>query len=261
MHRILVDQIIPDTGQTMAITGEEAVHAIRVKRLEPGERLALMDGAGVWADATAEQIITGGKRDGASLQVRIADRHEVAWPGQRPIVEVFTATPKGARVDELVDGLSQVGAVSWAPLQTARGVVDPREAKLARLERIVRESAKQCARPWLLRIGPPRTFADAIKADGAHIVVADATGEPWAGSMSDEHPVRLLVGPEGGWTGDELAAASAAGATIARFGVHTMRIEVAAIAACAIIMSRGMNASVPEPDASDKSSLPEEQSG
>jgi 16S rRNA (uracil1498-N3)-methyltransferase len=82
--------------------------------------------------------------------------------------------------------------------------------------------------------------------------MADATGKPWAGSMSDEQPVRLLVGPEGGWTGEELAAASRAGATIARFGVHTMRIEVAAVAACAVIMSRGTSAQVPAPSSSDK---------
>lgn len=242
MHRIFVGEPIPDMGQSLEITGEEAVHAVRVKRIEPGDGLALTDGAGVRAEATVEHIARGGKRDGPTLDVRITARSEVPWPGVAPVVEVLSATPKGSRVDELVDGLSQVGAASWSPLVTARGVVDPRDAKLARLERIAREAAKQCSRPWVLKIGPPKAFAAAVEPDGARVIVADATGGPWAGSMSDGRRLRLLVGPEGGWTGDELALASRAGATIARFGVHTMRIEVAAVAACAVLMSGGVPA-------------------
>ncbi len=259
MHRIFVDGSIPDTGQTLEIAGEEAAHAVRVKRVSPGDHLGLMDGAGVLAEATAEQVIKGGKRDGPALIVRIDSRSEVPWPGVAPQVEVLSATPKGSRVDELVDGLSQAGAASWSPLHTARGVVDPRDAKLARLERIAREAAKQCARPWMLRIGPQQSFARAIEPDGAHVVVADATGGPWVGSMNDGRRLRLLVGPEGGWTGDELAGATRAGATIARFGVHTMRIEVAAVAACAVLMSHGAPARAPTTVRNNPVSKPEEQ--
>jgi 16S rRNA (uracil1498-N3)-methyltransferase len=235
---MFVDNTIPDMGQVMAIAGDEAAHAIRVKRLEPGEAVCVMDGAGVIGEGRVERAIKGGKREGPTLEVRIGARREVAWPGVTPGVEVFAATPKGGRVDEMVDGLSQVGAAVWSPLQTERGVVDPREAKLARLERIAREAAKQCGRAWVLRIGGQKSFAEAIVGDGVRVVVADATGEAWAG-IKDQRPVRLLIGPEGGWTEQELAAARRAGVEVARFGVHTMRIETAAVAACAIIMSGG----------------------
>ncbi len=55
-------------------------------------------------------------------------------------------------------------------------------------------------------------------------------------------PVRLLIGPEGGWTPAELGRARDAGATIARFGAHTMRIETAALGTAAILLS---NATTP----------------
>lgn len=234
----MVDAHIPDTGQLLAISGDEAAHAVRVKRLEPGERLRVMDGAGVIAEGVIDSIGRGG-RDGPTVQVRIGERRETPFPGVRPWVEVYSATPKGGRVDEMIDGLSQVGAASWGPLETERGVVDPREAKLARLERIAREAAKQCGRPWVLPIGGRRTFAEVLAVRSGQTVLAHATGEPWRGMDDLEGPVRLLIGPEGGWTPAELAAARESGVRVARFGVHTMRIETATVVACGALMVAG----------------------
>ena len=236
MHRLLTDAPIPDPGQIMAIDGDEAAHAIRVKRLEPGEAVVVMDGAGVIAEGVVHEAARG--RSGPTLSVRISTRREVAAPGLWPIVDVFAATPKGGRVDEMIDGLSQVGAASWSPLNTARGIVDPREAKLSRLERIAREAAKQCGRAWVLRIDRAMELADVLRAGDARIIVADESGEPFApSSINDQRPIHLLIGPEGGWAQGELAAARSAGAQITRFGLLTMRIETAAIAATAIIMA------------------------
>ncbi len=242
MHRIMVDQGIPGPNERMTISGEEAEHAVRVKRIAIGEQVGLMDGAGVIATASVTAASRGGgRRSGPQLELLIGARREVAYPGATPIVEVMTAVPKGSRVDELVEQLSQVGAASWSPLQAERGVVEPRDAKLARLERIARESAKQCGRAWVMRIGPRVGFAGALGAQGRmRIIVADATGVEWAVAGSPPPGVvRLLVGPEGGWTNEELAAARAAGAEVIRFGPHVMRIETAAVAACAVVMAGG----------------------
>jgi 16S rRNA (uracil1498-N3)-methyltransferase len=240
MHRILIEQPIPDPGQIITITDDEAAHAIRVKRLEPGEALGLLDGAGTVADGVVAAIHKGPRRDGGpGVEVRITARHLV--PETRPRLSVLTATPKGGRVDEMIDGLSQVGAASWAPLSTARGVVDPREAKLARLERIAREAAKQCGRAWILRIDRHRAFAEALTDRSVRTILADASGLPFTTPPDAGSPIRLLIGPEGGWTPAELESARTAGATIARFGPHTMRIETAALAAAAVIMAGSLS--------------------
>ncbi|MFN7021537.1 MAG: RsmE family RNA methyltransferase [Phycisphaerales bacterium] len=239
MHRLFLVHPIPAPGQTLLIEGDEAAHALRVKRLGPGDTLALLDGCGVTALARVDppDFQPASRRSPASLRLTITDRTE--HPPPSPALDVFTATPKGARPDDLIDQLSQVGAASWAPLHTERGVVDPRPAKLDRLERIARESAKQCGRPWLLRIDPPRDLR-ALLADPSRpaTILADASGEPYRPmELAAPSAIRLLIGPEGGWSPAELQSARAASATIARFGPHTMRIETAAVAAAAIIMA------------------------
>lgn len=239
----MLDHAIPPVGALLDISGDEASHALRVKRLESGHRLRLLDGAGVVATGVIAGTRKGG-REGLTMEVRIDSRREQPFPGVRPWVDVLTATPKGGRVDEMIDGLSQVGAASWGPLETARGVVDPREHKLARLERIARESAKQCGRSWVLRIAGKSDLATALRGEPNVVtVMADAAGQPWS-ELEPQHraasKVRLLIGPEGGWTTQELEQARAAGARVARFGPHIMRIEQAAVAAAAVVMANAV---------------------
>lgn len=241
MHRVLVERIDVGPGGTIAIEGDEARHALRVKRLRVGEGVELMDGRGtIAAGVVAEGAAGGGGRRGEHepLLVRV-ERVKRVEPA-RPRVEVWSAAPKGSRIDEMVDQLSQVGAAAWRPLETARGVVDPREHKLERLNRIAAEAGKQCGRAWTMTIGAKAGLAEALRPEaGTMVVIADASGEAWNANMtSAAKAIRLLVGPEGGWTEDEVAAAKHAGTAIARFGPHVMRIETAAVAACAVIMGR-----------------------
>jgi 16S rRNA (uracil1498-N3)-methyltransferase len=230
----MVDQIVWAAGEMAAIDGDEAHHALRVKRVRGGERIELIDGRG----GIVEGEVIEGERGGKERQLRVSVtlvRHEKP---ARPRVEVWAAVPKGGRVDEMIDQLAQIGAALWRPLDAARSVVDPREAKMERLGRIAAEASKQCGRAWVMEIGGKATTTEAIRAaTGTRVVIADASGSPWSGTTAAEN-IRLLVGPEGGWTPEELAAAREAGATIARFGPHVMRIETAAVAACSIVMSR-----------------------
>lgn len=247
MHRILVDHI-PAAGGRLVVAGDEAEHAVRVKRLEPGDAAELLDGMGVVASARVESVQRGARGRGALLEVAIVHRFETPFPGVSPVVEVFTAVPKGPRADEMVDQLSQVGAACWSPLETARSVMEPREGKWSRLERIARESAKQCGRSWVMRLGRPATLTEALGSDGGPVVLADASGRPWSDDLTGALSVRVLIGPEGGWTPKELELARRSGARIVRFGPNVMRIETAAVAACAVLMARGRRETGPEVD-------------
>lgn len=224
MHTLFIPDT-PDNSATLLIEGEEARHALRVKRLREGEPVRVLNGRGLIIDA----VVTG---TGGSLSLAVRARRTA--PEISPRLDVWSATPKGPRIAELVEGLAQVGAASWTPMQTRLGVVDPRESKLARLERIVIESCKQCGRAWLMNIGEKRRFEDSL-APGPTVVLADARGRPY--SRTGASSIRLLIGPEGGFVPEEIAAAERAGAIIARFGPHAMRIETAAIAATAIVLS------------------------
>ncbi|MDX2131627.1 MAG: RsmE family RNA methyltransferase [Planctomycetota bacterium] len=230
VHAVLLDHA-PRAGDIARISGDDAHHALRVRRLGEGDLLALRDGAGLVGTGT---ILRTAKHDGLwTLDVRVDDARVL--PPEQPALHVLACAPKGERLADMIDGLSQAGAASWAPLRTARSIVDPRETKLDRLARVTRESLKQCGRAWALRIEPPVDLLD-LRRDGtlAGAIVADASGPPY--ERRGGPALTLLVGPEGGWTPDELAAMRDAGATPASFGRHVMRTEVAAVVAAACVM-------------------------
>jgi 16S rRNA (uracil1498-N3)-methyltransferase len=235
LHRVWLDGPPPTPGDLLRLTGDEARHAVRVKRLAPGDHLELLDGAGLRAHAVVERTSTPGSgATGVWLDIRIASTG-VADPVS-PCLEVCSAVPKGPRAAELVEQLSQVGAASWRPLVAERSVVDPGDAKLDRLRRVALESAKQCGRPWVMAIDDEITLTAALDGPGP-VIVADASGGPLRAATAPA-PLRLLIGPEGGWTPRELdAIAAAPTATLARFGPHVMRIETAAVAAAAVIIN------------------------
>lgn len=217
---------------SLVITGEEAHHAARVKRLEIGDQIDLLNGRGAIARAAVKGLRKERREWAIELEVGELCRIEPV----RPRVEVWSPAPKGARLEEMIEGISEVGAASWQPLHAERAVAEPRQTRLDRLARTCIEAAKQCGRAWLLELGAggdvPRALA------GAPVVVADAAGEPL--ERSAEPLLRLLVGPEGGWSEREIAAFRKAGARICRFGPHTMRIETAAVVAAGVILAREM---------------------
>lgn len=231
-HRIYFPDPLPEPGGRVVLAGEEAQHASRVKRVAEGDLVALHDGRGGVAGA---EVIGASKQRGEwTLELRV--REVEMRPRPEPRLTVFAAAPKGDRLEAMVDGLAQVGAERFSPLVTARTVVEPRQGKLDRLVRVAVEAMKQSGAAHLLDIGGPMPLVEAWRSEGP-LIVADASGEPWRGPA----PARasLLVGPEGGWTPEELRAAEGAGAHVARFGVHTMRVEVAAVVAAGILMQAG----------------------
>ncbi len=226
--RLHADALPAQAGGVVLIDGDEAHHAARVRRLEPGDAVALHDGRGGIAEASLVRSYKS--RDGWSLEVRIgAVRRE---PPPSPALEVWASAPKGERLELMLDGLSQVGASTWRPLLSERTVVEPRAGKLDRLRRVAVESMKQCGRAWALSIGEPAGLARAAEA-GAWIVVAHADAPSLSPPTHRPIAARLIIGPEGGLSPCELDVLRRCGATPANFGPHVMRIETAAVVGAA----------------------------
>ena len=224
-HTIFWPGADPDTGEVV-IEGDEARHAARIKRIKPGEGVRIVDGAGlvIWGEATEA---------GRPLVIKVIDHQRLER--NLPTIEIASATPKGPRAGTMIDLLSQAGADRWTPIDTAFGVESVSPSRRERLKRVAVEALKQCGRPWLLEIGDSIDFETALAGGpGADLVLADAQGSPYTPAEGAEH-VRVLIGPEGGWRGDEREAALAAGARSCAFGPHVMRIEAAAAAATTIV--------------------------
>jgi 16S rRNA (uracil1498-N3)-methyltransferase len=227
-HTIVVDDrpLPTDPGAPISIEGDEAKHAIRVKRVGEGDIVRLLDGKGT-------VVITRVTEARRTLHVVVDSVAEEPRPAIS--VQMATATPKGPRLDKMIDMLGQVGAASWCPLATKLGVVEPGSNKIDRMERICRESAKQSLRAWPMTIGSPMSFKGALATEeGTRLVIADASGGDYR--PAGRGTVRALVGPEGGWTDEERSAAQSAGAQVVSLGPHVLRIETAAVVLASLIV-------------------------
>ncbi len=219
-----------ERGQDLVFTGDEARHAQRVKRVKAGEVVLALDGTGV--QVTGEVVGVG-----RELVVRILESKQASPPS--PAVEVWAPMPKGSASGDLVDMLSQVGAASWIPMATKRSVSPLSEAKRPRLERVAVEACKQSRRAWVLEVGRETPMRDALCKNDTPLLIADQGGAPVRSALEGiaaPGRVRLLVGPEGGFTDEERSGAIDAGAVACSFGPHVLRIEVAAAVGCASVL-------------------------
>jgi 16S rRNA (uracil1498-N3)-methyltransferase len=155
--------------------------------------------------------------------------------------------PRGDKMDGIVRMATELGAARIEPLLTARAVARPDAARgrgrRLRWERIAREAAKQCGRAVVPGIGEPTALADWLTARaGGGLLVCLWEGEtrPLAAQLPAERPdaATLVVGPEGGLTGDEVASLRGAGAVVAGLGPRILRTETAGPVGLALLQAR-----------------------
>ena len=214
-------------GDTLAIDGPEGYHAATVKRLRIGETVAILGGDGHRAVGMIESI--EGHRSSPTVGVALETvKHEE----RTGVLEVWTALPKGDRLEAMLDQLSQLGVTRWRAIECERSERKWSSVKPEKLSRVVVESAKQCDRAWFMEIGEPISFVSAIAEPGA--VIADGSGDDAALLTLAGTPV-VLIGPEGGWSDGERAMMGAHSVSTLRLGGNVLRLETAACAAAAVM--------------------------
>ncbi len=212
------------------LTGAEAHHLTTVRRFGPGERISLFNGDG---NEYAAEIIGVAKKAVTLnvLSVQTVDR-ELGFP-----LVVASALPKGDRADFLIEKLTELGVTRFVPLITARSVVVPKESTVEKYRRAVIEGSKQCGRNRLMVVDPPQKW-EAFMARGdlpqMKFVLHTAPGLPELSPGA----TAIALGPEGGFTREEVDAVVATGWKAVGLGPRVLRVETAAIAAAAI-MSAG----------------------
>lgn len=219
-ERYYVDQ--PLALGDVTLHGPEAHHLANVCRIRVGETVVLFNGDGRQYPAVVRQA---GKR-AVLLEVTAVEAPEREL-GFR--LEVAAPLPKGDRAAFLVEKLTELGVTDFVPLRTARSVVHPRDTD--KLTRHVIEASKQCGRNVLMRVAPLTDWADYL-ADSARparrlLAHPGAADGPDGGDGRSDRAV--VVGPEGGLTDDEVAAALAAGWRLVGLGPRILRVETAAL--------------------------------
>jgi len=226
----------PITTPTVTIAGSEAHHLLHVLRVAPGMRLTLFDGSGDEFDA---EVTKCGR---SSVELAVLDRKAVSR--ELP----FTLTlgvplPKGERQRWIIEKAVELGVTRFVPLTTERSVATGEKHAGDKLNRYVIEASKQCGRNRLMEIAEPHDWSQWLKAPAvaAHerlpkLWIAHPSGRPLTGDdLTTSGAAYIAVGPEGGLTDLETAAAQAAGWELIGLGPRIMRIETAAMALVAAV--------------------------
>lgn len=220
----------------VALPDGEAAHLTRVLRLGAGATVAVFDGRGAEYLARVERAGRGGA---------VVRPYERVAPAREPAVALTVAPAllKGRKFDDVVRDATMVGAVAVQPLTTARTVPPPRDA--GRWSRIAVASAKQCRRAFVPEVRPPRSLDWLIDRDrsAVRLLLAEpgAADDGAAGLRAlalapRPASVTLAVGPEGGWSVDEVEAAVAAGFRVVTFGRLTFRADAVVACAAAVLL-------------------------
>ena len=256
-HRYYVPDL-PPAGGSVLLPTTEAHHARTVMRVRSGDAIELFDGRGGVADACIETI---DKRQ-VSCQAE-PSRDDSRLPRRNVILAV--GVPKGDRAKFLIEKLTELGVARCVPLQCQRSQWTPSAGALEKLRRAMLEACKQSGRNQLLHIDPPTPAGDWWTQDAeqaairllAHPPLApaaqpgDDVQQVWSEKLADtqkhdngdpldepERPIRIAVGPEGGFTAEEVTAARAAGWQTVGLGRLVYRIETAALAMATLAIHR-----------------------
>jgi 16S rRNA (uracil1498-N3)-methyltransferase len=225
-------------GGEVTVGGDEAHHAVAVRRLRVGESVVLTDGAGT---SVVGDVASTGKR---VFAVTVASVTSVE-PAQ-PSVVVVQAVPKGDRGELAVEVLTEVGVAGIVPWSASRSVAvwkGERATKaLARWRSTAREAAKQARRSWFPEVAELASTSDVVAllagVDLAVVLHEEASIPLASFEVPDAGRIVVVVGPEGGLSPDEIEAFVAAGAVSVRLGPEVLRTSTAGVAAVSAILSR-----------------------
>ncbi len=212
--------VFVDSLADLTLHPDDAHHLFRVLRIRDGEHVTVSDGHGSWQ---VTQVV------GQALR----PISEPTCEQGTPQLTIASAIPKGDRAEWMVQKLTEIGVAEIVLLHCERSVVrwegDRAERQLSRARRVVKEAAMQSRRVWLSTVSGPVPVADVLARD--EVVVAEPAGVPvdalgWL-------PRAVVIGPEGGFSADELAAAPA----MVSLGPNVLRVETAALVAAVLFLT------------------------
>ena len=238
LTRFLATEIDPLSG-TAVLAGDEAHHLSHVMRLRAGDEIAVFDGRGREFRARIERVTRGG----ASLRLL-----DAIQPAVEPVVRLTLAQAllKGDKMDEVVRDATMMGVSAVQPIFSEHTAVRRAASQDLRAQerwrRVAIASAKQCRRAVLPEIGGSAAFAEWVVQDGAalRLLLAEPSADVQAHGLAVLNGPRpasasLLIGPEGGWSAAEVAAALRAGWTPITLGRRTLRADAVAVVAIGVL--------------------------
>ncbi len=210
---------------------DEALHLVRVLRLSAGDRIRVFNGRGDEWFATVDDA---GKR---RVSARLNEPSRPA-PEARVPITLAVAVLKGDKMDGIVRDAVMLGVTAVVPMLTARTEIAraaiERSDRIARWQRIAVSSAKQCGRAVVPGVHPVSRLDDVLRDSPLCVMLVEPSVSSAAHRLRDlpaMDRVTLLIGPEGGWTPEEVAAAVERKARLVTLGPRTLRADAVPIVA------------------------------
>ena len=237
-RRFFVESLA-EPGKRLTLRDDEAHHMLNVIRVRTGEEVLLFDGSGREAHARLAEA----KRREARLDILSVE--EVDREPPRTLT-LACALPRATRMDWLVEKCCELGVARLIPMVTQRSVVKPsrrEDNQVRRWQRTVIEAAKQSGRTRLMEVTSILPFGSVFEQArhaAARIIASPGPGaEPLAtlaARLEESATVFALIGPEGGFTAEEVELAMKAGCEPVSLGPRILRVETAAIALAACLL-------------------------
>ncbi len=235
MRRFFFDPL-SRKGDTLFLPEEESRHVAKVLRLPVGSEIELLDGQGTVYRAI---IVAGGRQ----VEVRIVGvtagdegAGKTVWVGQGIL--------KGEKMDTLVQKCTELGVSRFSPFESSRcqGKADPGQNRKRheRWQRIGLAACKQCLRPRLMQIDAPVSLADQLRQSAAtvRLLFWEEEKEVHLQDVPDlqkAQSVALLLGPEGGFSVEEVDMARRLGWSTVSLGKRILRAETATLTAVSLV--------------------------
>jgi len=221
---------LPAQGGIVTLDDMESHHATNVIRLKAGEAITLFDGIGNQCKATIETV---GRREVICKSEPLSKINRE----NRIVLTLGIAMPKGDRSKELVERLTELGVNRLVPLHCNRTQWPVPNNAIQKWQRVVIDACKQSQRNHLMEITPPQSLAAWLTTENESSVVSRFIAHPDDDSsvaqsnVLSANQIHAIIGPEGGFSDDEVTLAIDHGWRRMSFGERLYRIETAAILA------------------------------
>ncbi len=213
---------IPEPGEVAELAAEERRHVRSARRARDGHEIELIDGAGTLARARLEARGT---------LARVVERRQCERP---PDLALAVAVARGTRFEMIVEKCAELGIAALEPIVCERSIAGRGAGRGERWRRVALAALKQSGQPWLPRIEAPAPLESVLR-DSRPLIVLDSSGAPEPlPEAVQAAPLRILVGPEGGFSESERRRLADRGARMISLPGATLRIETAALVAAVL---------------------------
>lgn len=232
------------TDEYLTLQEDELHHLKNIYRKKAGDTFSAVDGMGCVYECQIEQLHR------AELKARITRRDKLLGEPRFQLTTAL-AIPKKGRFEWLIEKGTEIGISEFIPVLTERTVAKDKSVDLNRCKRIALAAMKQCRRSRLPRIAEPKNFVEVCKnSDGyafkllAHERSVEQSLEDVLPNSKNQRHLKsaksgiLCVGPEGGFTEQEVNLASEWGFSVIGLGIRRLRSETASLIGSALILDR-----------------------